>query len=85
MSHADIYALNATVKLAEGQSPEGLSSGECECEHFIVIYPLKCLIQLILHRLQCQGKNQGVIDVSSIHSLEVRYLKQLAQEHHVLN
>lgn len=30
MSHVYIYALNATVKLAEGQSPEGLSSGECE-------------------------------------------------------
>lgn len=71
VSHVYIYALNATVKLAEGQSPEGLSSGECECEHFIVIYPLKCSIQLILHRLRCQGKSQGVIDVSSIHSLGI--------------
>lgn len=71
MSHVYIYALNATVKLAEGQSPEGLSSGECECEHFIVIYPLKCSIQLILHGLRCQGKSQGVIDVSSIYSLGI--------------
>ena len=60
MSNVYIYALNSTVMLAKGQSPEGLSSGECECEHFIVKYPLK-ISHLIDFNIDCdaRGKVRG--------------------------